>query len=468
MRLPNFSAGDLALYKIALENGVKGYKTNTPPGSPVQDDCYIIGSSPTGAWAGNGNKVAVYDSAAWAFIPTSGAIGTNQRNMVLPENAGSKTYRWFGSEWIEYAAPTRLVDHSYTVDPFPQYAMRHEAGGTGSAAWGDITGTLSNQTDLQSALDGKAASSHNHAASAITSGTIDTARLGSGTANSSSYLRGDQTWSTIAGGGDVTGPASSVDNEIALFSSTTGKVIKRASTTGILKASSGVIAAAVSGTDYAPATTGSSVLKASSGGFANAVDGTDIYSSAYAIPNENIPNGINNASRASQSQTVVSGTAYYITRSNLLLPASSKTGGGMVVGTCFRWRVCLTKTAAGTGTFQIRIYRGTNGSTADTADVTQTLGTQTAAVDMMALDVMVVVTTTGATGAYYWTMTPMTKAQSATGFGVATGTSGFFDGTVSSVALNTASLQFGLGFISTTGTPTIRIPFVHGQVFNMT
>ncbi len=34
-------------------------------------------------------------------------------------------------------------------------------------------------------------------ASAIVSGTIATARLGSGTANSSTYLRGDQTWATI-------------------------------------------------------------------------------------------------------------------------------------------------------------------------------------------------------------------------------------------------------------------------------
>lgn len=50
--------------------------------------------------------------------------------------------------------------------------------------------------------------------------------------------------------GDVTGPAASVDDEIALFSSTTGKVIKRATLTGLLKAASGVIAAAVTGTDY--------------------------------------------------------------------------------------------------------------------------------------------------------------------------------------------------------------------------
>ncbi len=37
------------------------------------------------------------------------------------------------------------------------------------------------------------------------------------------------------GAGDVNGPAASVDDEIALYSSTTGKVIKRATTTGILK-----------------------------------------------------------------------------------------------------------------------------------------------------------------------------------------------------------------------------------------
>lgn len=46
-----------------------------------------------------------------------------------------------------------------------------------------------------------AALSHNHAASAITSGTVATARLGSGTANSTTYLRGDQTWQTISAGG---------------------------------------------------------------------------------------------------------------------------------------------------------------------------------------------------------------------------------------------------------------------------
>ena len=52
-----------------------------------------------------------------------------------------------------------------------------------------------------------ASTSHAHAASDISSGTIATARLGSGTANSTSYLRGDQTWATISVGDIVYTPA---------------------------------------------------------------------------------------------------------------------------------------------------------------------------------------------------------------------------------------------------------------------
>lgn len=55
--------------------------------------------------------------------------------------------------------------------------------------------------------------------------------------------QGDGTcaFDSVAGTGDVVGPASSVNNEMALFSGTSGKSIARASGTGVCKASSGVV-----------------------------------------------------------------------------------------------------------------------------------------------------------------------------------------------------------------------------------
>lgn len=115
-----------------------------------------------------------------------------------------------------------------------------------------------------------------------------------------------------AGSGDVSGPASSVDSEIALFSSTTGKVIKRATTTGILKGASGVLSAAVSGTDYAPATSGTSILKGNgSGGFSSAASGTDYApaTSGTSILKGNGSGGFSSAASGTDYAPATSGTA---------------------------------------------------------------------------------------------------------------------------------------------------------------
>lgn len=105
--------------------------------------------------------------------------------------------------------------------------------------------------------------------------------------------------------GQVAGPGASIDSEIALFDGTSGATLKRATTTGILKATSGVIGAAVSGTDYAPATSGSAILKGSgAGGFSNAAAGTDYQSPIGTI------SGIAKGNGANALTAAVAGTDY--------------------------------------------------------------------------------------------------------------------------------------------------------------
>lgn len=177
-----------------------------------------------------------------------------------------------------------------------------------------------------------------------------------------------------------------------------------------------------------------------------------------AVPAAADRNGIHNHNTSAQSQVTVANTFYYIAGSALTMPAAYTTAIG--AGTTLKWRVALTKTAAGTVAFDIVIYMGLNGTTADSAKVTQSVGVQTAAVDDMIVDVMVVFTSSTA---FYWTICPINKAVTATGFGVATGAGAFTSGTVSGLTTTTGSLIFGLGFNSTTGTPTVVIPMVEAH-----
>lgn len=40
----------------------------TPPSAPAIGNCYIIGSSPSGAWSGHAQQMAAYTSGGWRFV----------------------------------------------------------------------------------------------------------------------------------------------------------------------------------------------------------------------------------------------------------------------------------------------------------------------------------------------------------------------------------------------------------------
>lgn len=64
--------------------------------------------------------------------------------------------------------------------------------------------------------------------SADVSGNLPVTNLGSGTsASGTTFWRGDGAWATPAGGGNVTGPASSTAGKVALFANATGTLIRQ-------------------------------------------------------------------------------------------------------------------------------------------------------------------------------------------------------------------------------------------------
>lgn len=69
---------------------------NAPPGSPVEGGRYVVGTAPTGAWAGQAGKLAVYRFAAWAFYTPKAGWRAHL--------AGGATYEYSGTAWAVVGA----------------------------------------------------------------------------------------------------------------------------------------------------------------------------------------------------------------------------------------------------------------------------------------------------------------------------------------------------------------------------
>lgn len=95
-------AGSITLTTVLGANAsfvikVENQTTNTPPGSPVTPTAYIIGSSPTGAWAGQPGKLAI------CLVAGAFTIITPVNGDTVYDKALNTSYTFNGAAWISTA-----------------------------------------------------------------------------------------------------------------------------------------------------------------------------------------------------------------------------------------------------------------------------------------------------------------------------------------------------------------------------
>lgn len=83
----------LTLIDVLVQAAVVAGPLADPPATPAPGQCWLIGASPTGAWAGQAMKVALWTVGGWRFA-------TAREGMRLVRTSDGAVLRFEGGVWV--------------------------------------------------------------------------------------------------------------------------------------------------------------------------------------------------------------------------------------------------------------------------------------------------------------------------------------------------------------------------------
>jgi hypothetical protein len=212
--------------------------------------CVVNASGGSGGGGGTGAVSSVFgrtgavtaQAGDYSFSQISGYLALNQIAPAALQGNGSKVQLFSG---------TAAANDCAKFDANGNLVSAGAPCGSGSGAVSSVfgrTGAVTAQAGDYSFSQISGYLALNQIAPAALQGNGSKVQLFSGTAAANDCAKFDANGNLVSAGaacgtgnGDVTGPVGAVDGEVALYSGTSGKVVKRATGSGVVKLSNGVL-----------------------------------------------------------------------------------------------------------------------------------------------------------------------------------------------------------------------------------